>query len=64
MDNPKKVKEHDDDSAVIKKSAASIHYTFWGCCGQTVDGDGDQGPPTGWCYEGPHTVCLETDTMY
>ncbi|KAG8761468.1 hypothetical protein FRC14_003881 [Serendipita sp. 396] len=53
------VKEHDDDSAIVRRSAQGIHETFWGCCGQTVDGDGDQGPPTGWCYEGPHTTDRE-----
>ncbi|KAG8830403.1 hypothetical protein FRC17_004929 [Serendipita sp. 399] len=53
------VKEHDDDSAIVRRSAQGIHETFWGCCGQTVDGDGDQGPPTGWCYEGPHTIDRE-----
>lgn len=53
------VKEHDDDSAIVRGFAASVHRTFWGCCGQTVDGDGDQGPPTGWCYEGPHTTDRE-----
>jgi hypothetical protein len=29
---------------------------LWGCCGKTVEGDGDMGPPDGWCYEGMHTV--------
>ncbi|PVG03695.1 hypothetical protein CPB86DRAFT_810749 [Serendipita vermifera] len=53
------VKEHDDDSARVIRSEAGIHQTFWGCCGQTVDGDGDQGPPTGWCYEGLHTTNRE-----
>ncbi|CAG7848695.1 SubName: Full=Uncharacterized protein {ECO:0000313/EMBL:CCA69083.1} [Serendipita indica DSM 11827] len=49
------VREHDDDSAVVRRSAQGIHETFWGCCGQTVDGDGDQGPPAGFCFIGTHT---------
>jgi len=49
---------HDDESAIVefvgrgKKGAE--YETNWGCCGQTVDGDGDLGPPAGWCFEGKH----------
>lgn len=44
---------HDDDSAEVDR-----HETLWECCGKTVEGDGDMGPPDGWCYEGMHTVGL------
>ncbi|KAF8958481.1 hypothetical protein BDZ97DRAFT_1841631 [Flammula alnicola] len=52
---------HDDDSAVVErvglgKGAGTEYETLWGCCGRTVDGDGDMGPPDGWCYEGAHTT--------
>lgn len=57
---------HDDDSAEVERISlskakdlglASEYETLWGCCGRTVEGDGDMGPPDGWCYEGKHTVC-------
>ncbi|KAH6914641.1 hypothetical protein BKA70DRAFT_1368569 [Coprinopsis sp. MPI-PUGE-AT-0042] len=38
---------------------SSVYETLWGCCGQIVEGDGDQGPPDGWCYEGRHTTDLK-----
>ncbi|KAG8930001.1 hypothetical protein FRC03_005995 [Tulasnella sp. 419] len=44
------VMDHDDDSTEVEAG----HVT-WGCCGQTVPGDGSDGPPPGWCYEGKHT---------
>lgn len=53
---------HDDDTALIERvgkgngRVAGEYETLWGCCGRTVEGDGDQGPPDGWCYEGRHTV--------
>jgi len=48
---------HDDDSAEVERVGRGAGYeTLWGCCGRTVDGDGDMGPPDGWCYEGKHTV--------
>lgn len=55
---------HDDDSAEVERvskaktgSGTGAGYeTLWGCCGKTVEGDGDMGPPDGWCYEGKHTV--------
>ncbi|KAK7053087.1 hypothetical protein VNI00_004408 [Paramarasmius palmivorus] len=55
---------HDDESAEVErvgvgkgKSDAGTQYeTLWGCCGKTVEGDGDMGPPDGWCYEGKHTT--------
>ena len=54
---------HDDDSAIVERvgltrGADAGYETLWGCCAKTVDGDGDMGPPDGWCYEGAHTVCL------
>ncbi|KAF5321157.1 hypothetical protein D9619_000730 [Psilocybe cf. subviscida] len=53
---------HDDESAIVQRvgtnsqNSRALHETLWGCCGSTVDGDGDQGPPDGWCYEGAHTT--------
>lgn len=58
---------HDDESAMVERvgtstkrgrgaGAGATFETLWGCCGKTVEGDGDQGPPDGWCYEGRHTV--------
>ncbi|KAF7969921.1 hypothetical protein HWV62_25520 [Athelia sp. TMB] len=57
---------HDDDAAEVERVGAGrlslggeggAHYeTLWGCCGRTVEGDGDMGPPDGWCYEGKHTT--------
>lgn len=48
---------HDDDSAEVERVGRGAGYeTLWGCCGKTVEGDGDMGPPDGWCYEGMHTV--------
>ena len=45
------VMEHDDNSTDVQYGE-----TTWGCCGQTVEGDGSDGPPAGWCYEGKHTA--------
>ena len=51
---------HDDDSADVERvgmsRGGSEYETHYGCCGKTVDGEGDLGPPDGWCYEGMHTV--------
>ncbi|KAJ7639860.1 hypothetical protein DFH06DRAFT_638756 [Mycena polygramma] len=47
---------HDDDSAEVERAGKGGYETLWGCCGKTVDGDGDMGPPDGWCYEGMHTT--------
>ncbi|KAF6746192.1 hypothetical protein DFP72DRAFT_923382 [Ephemerocybe angulata] len=54
---------HDDDSALVERvgvssssADAATYQTLWGCCGGVVEGDGDQGPPDGWCYEGMHTI--------
>ena len=61
---------HDDESTFVERvgrvmrrgrggEEGSEYETLWQCCGKTVEGDGDQGPPDGWCYEGKHTVsCL------
>ena len=52
---------HDDDSAIVQRIRTGLgteHETLWGCCEKTVEGDGDMGPPDGWCYEGKHTVSL------
>lgn len=59
---------HDDESAEVervgrgtapeaRKTGGGTEYeTLWGCCGKTTEGNGDQGPPDGFCYEGKHTV--------
>ncbi|EIN11044.1 hypothetical protein PUNSTDRAFT_142904 [Punctularia strigosozonata HHB-11173 SS5] len=62
---------HDDESAVVERIGVNnmrkkgpggtvregaTFETRWGCCDKTVEGDGDQGPPDGWCYEGRHTT--------
>ena len=59
---------HDDESAEVERvgtakragrvqgTVGTTFETLWGCCGKIVEGDGDQGPPDGWCYEGMHTV--------
>ncbi|EGN94997.1 hypothetical protein SERLA73DRAFT_162619 [Serpula lacrymans var. lacrymans S7.3] len=60
---------HDDDSAEVehlgwggrgagrKRGEISAEYeTLWACCGKTVEGNGNMGPPDGWCYEGKHTT--------
>lgn len=53
---------HDDESALVERVGRTTrregpeYETLWQCCGKTVEGDGDQGPPDGWCYEGKHTV--------
>ena len=51
---------HDDNSADVEwvgRSRGDSEYeTYYGCCGKTVEGEGDLGPPDGWCYEGMHTV--------
>ncbi|KAG1877414.1 hypothetical protein F4604DRAFT_1880391 [Suillus subluteus] len=44
---------HDDESALVDRAA---YETLWGCCGGSVEGTGDMGPPDGWCYEGRHTT--------
>jgi hypothetical protein len=58
---------HDDESTLVERVGRGVrrgrggedgseYETLWQCCGKTVEGDGDQGPPDGWCYEGKHTV--------
>ncbi|KAI0265825.1 hypothetical protein BC834DRAFT_154374 [Gloeopeniophorella convolvens] len=51
---------HDDESAEVERVGRgrgdSEYETLWGCCGRTVEGEGDLGPPDGWCYEGMHTT--------
>ena len=34
----------------------SEYQTIYFCCGMTVEGDGDDGLPDSWCFEGMHTV--------
>ncbi|KAG7447724.1 uncharacterized protein BT62DRAFT_1075083 [Guyanagaster necrorhizus] len=57
------VVHHDDESAEVSrvgaaKTKGTEYETLWACCGKTVEGDGDMGPPDGWCYEGKHTTDL------
>ncbi|KAF5393590.1 hypothetical protein D9757_000008 [Collybiopsis confluens] len=50
---------HDDESAEVERvggKGPAEYETLWNCCGRTVEGDGDMGPPDGWCYEGKHTT--------
>ncbi|KAI6101680.1 hypothetical protein EV401DRAFT_2061313 [Pisolithus croceorrhizus] len=47
---------HDDESALVSRVTGGGYETLWGCCGKTVEGDGGEGPPDGWCYEGRHTA--------
>jgi hypothetical protein len=50
---------HDEDSTEIEwvgYARGEEYETEYGCCGKTVEGEGDLGPPDGWCYEGMHTV--------
>lgn len=47
---------HDDDSAEVERAGLGKSQTLYSCCEKTVEGDGDQGPPDGWCFEGLHTV--------
>jgi hypothetical protein len=59
---------HDDDSAEVEwvghKRGDSDYETYYGCCGKTVEGEGDLGPPDGWCYEGMHTVSQVKSIAY
>ncbi|KAG2066423.1 hypothetical protein BDR04DRAFT_1106737 [Suillus decipiens] len=48
-------------SALVDRAA---YETLWGCCGRTVEGTGDMGPPDGWCYEGRHTVSIISSLQY
>ncbi|KAH9938055.1 uncharacterized protein B0H18DRAFT_965290 [Fomitopsis serialis] len=62
---------HDDESAEVERvgrgaktgrplgDPGTTYETIWGCCGKITEGDGDQGPPDGWCYEGKHTTDIK-----
>jgi len=50
---------HDDESAEVEAVRGGGHETRWDCCGRTVEGAGELGPPSGWCYEGRHTIDLK-----
>jgi len=54
---------HDDESALVSRVSGGGYETLWGCCGQTASGDGSEGPPDGWCYEGRHTVSVSLPTI-
>ncbi|KAG1801982.1 uncharacterized protein BJ212DRAFT_1327570 [Suillus subaureus] len=41
---------HDDESALVNRA---VHETSWCCCGGSIEGTGDMGPPSGWCYPAP-----------
>ena len=62
--------ENDDRSCCMSHDveSAETDYVGWGprgyseyeteyaCCDRTVEGEIDDDPPDGWCYEGMHTV--------
>ncbi|KAI5117561.1 hypothetical protein M0805_004474 [Coniferiporia weirii] len=60
---------HDDESAEVEYVGNSkskvpgivktTYETLWNCCNRVVEGDGDQGPPDGWCFEGFHTTDIK-----
>ncbi|GJJ07084.1 hypothetical protein Clacol_001283 [Clathrus columnatus] len=50
---------HDDESAEVEPVRGGGHETRWDCCGRIVEGAGELGPPSGWCYEGKHTIDLK-----
>jgi hypothetical protein len=56
---------HDDDSAEVERNSRGVggYETLYGCCGRTVEGEGDMGPPDGWCYEGRHTVSISISSV-
>jgi len=52
---------HDEESIEIEwvgwhGKSESEYETNYGCCDRTVEGEGDDGPLDGWCYEGMHTT--------
>ncbi|KAN0126484.1 hypothetical protein V8E52_000124, partial [Russula decolorans] len=51
---------HDEDNIDIEHvgwgRGNSEYETTYDCCNKTVEGEGDEGPPDGWCYEGMHTT--------
>lgn len=67
---------HDDESAEVERvgrgaksgripgDLGTTYETIWGCCGKITEGNGDQGPPDGWCYEGKHTVRTSNHLPY
>jgi len=61
---------HDDESAEVEhigygNKRGGAYETRWDCCGRTVEGSGDLGPPSGWCYEGKHTAsCRPLASFY
>ncbi|KAI6042737.1 hypothetical protein EDC04DRAFT_3108160 [Pisolithus marmoratus] len=50
---------HDDESALVSRVSGGGYETLWGCCGRTAEGNGGEGPPDGWCYEGRHTTDIK-----
>ncbi|KAI6152521.1 hypothetical protein BKA82DRAFT_4111883 [Pisolithus tinctorius] len=48
--------EEKDKAALVSRVTGGGYETLWGCCGKTVEGNGGEGPPDGWCYEGRHTT--------
>jgi hypothetical protein len=53
---------HDEESMEIEYvgyhhgHSDSEYDTTYCCCEKVVEGEGDDGPPSGWCFEGKHTV--------
>ena len=59
---------HDENNIDIEwvghRGRNSEYETEYHCCGKTVDGEGDEGPPDGWCFEGKHTVSSSTISFH
>jgi hypothetical protein len=59
---------HDEDNIDIEHvgwgRGNSEYETTYDCCNKTVEGEGDEGPPDGWCYEGMHTVSQVKSIVY
>ncbi|KAN0126487.1 hypothetical protein V8E52_000127 [Russula decolorans] len=50
---------HDEESIDVDWVGGhgdSEYETLYFCCSKRVQGEGDRGPPAGWCYEGMHTT--------
>jgi len=57
--------EENIDVEFVGSTRGGYEYeTQYDCCGKTVEGEGDLGPPDGWCYEGMHTVSQVKSIAY
>jgi hypothetical protein len=58
---------HDEESIDVDWVGGhgdSEYETLYFCCSKRVQGEGDRGPPAGWCYEGMHTVSQVKSIAY